>query len=477
MYKSVLVAEEQQIFNYRMQITCLYFAAPIVMSFSVVDIFYSPGNQWQFFLARLFVIPVVSIAYLLTRIKWTRENFAEASALLLGLYLGVYHAYLVSKTGYETSEYYAGINLALVIGFGFLPWRIRFIPLVLLVSYGPYFFTLGLADHNLDLHYLIPHAAFMASTCVLTFTAFLITRELRKREIRSRIDLESKNQEQADVIQQKTREGVYLQRLANQFSPVIVEAIKKGDLNIDQTIQRSVTCFFLDVENSTQRSNRIEHANYVDLMGEFFGECIEILLRHEVTVGTFLGDGILAFANAPNVDPNHQQKVILASIEILKMHARKSRYYRERWRTDFNIRIGVETGLATIGFFPSRTRGVYTAIGETINLASRLCSRAQRNSVCVTKTFLKHLNPDGEVIKAQKHSVVTDFKGFENEVFELYSIIPNIKTLSEISSHTCILCSQPMHIEEDLGDCELITCVQCGYKDIVDKSGSAKLAA
>lgn len=469
--------EERQILVHRMKIASLYFCAPLVISFTFVDYFFAPEKQLLFLYARLCVIPVCLIVYYSYSIKWIEEKFPEGPAFLLALYFGLYSAFLVRESGYEVSSYYAGINLVAIIAFGFLPWKLPYVAVFTSIIYSPYLVVLMTAPHSLDRHFWVPNLAFIGSTCFLTISSFLVTRELRKKEIQARLNLEKQNREQAQIIDQKTREGVFMERLANQFAPQIVEAIKNGDLTLEKTSRREITCLFLDIENSTNRSSRIDYSLYTDLMGEFFSDCITLFLKQNVTIGTFLGDGILAFANAPKYDPDHRKNVIQAGLAILRAHDKKKNYYREKWRTDFNVRIGIETGFATVGFFPNKNRGAYTAMGETVNLTSRLCSRAKPNSICVTKNFLKDLNPNGNDLQVQGHVKAQDLKGFEGEIFELYSIVPKLGFEAEDTSQKCVLCAHPMETEEDLGDCAFLKCTNCGYKDIIDKNESRKSAA
>jgi class 3 adenylate cyclase len=463
------LSEERDNFIKRMTVASLYFATPLVLSFTVVDYFFLREKQLSFLLVRLIVVPVSAIVYFLYKIKLVRDKYYQFPALLLLLFLGCYHAYLVTQSGYEKSGYYAGINLAAITAFSLLPWRPSFLVAVAISTFGPYICVILSVGHKIDLSSLIPNIAFMASTCFLGITTFFINRQLRVREVDSRLRLEAQNDEQAKIIKVKTQEGVYLERLASQFSPQVINAIKSGELRLDKRERKDITCVFLDIENSTRRSNRIDHANYNNLIGDFFSNCVEIFLKHDVTVGTYLGDGILAFANAPGTDPAHQSKVVKACIEILADQQRRSDYYKEKWRTNFNIRIGIETGFSTVGFFPSKDRGTYTALGETVNLAARLCARSPSNSICVTKSFLKSLGSENlEVVEVRREASVSDFKGFEGEEFELFSIVPKMVS-AKLDKHVCGLCSAPMVIESDLGECLYMSCPSCNYKDIIDK--------
>ncbi len=185
-----------------------------------------------------------------------------------------------------------------------------------------------------------------------------------------------------------------------------------------------------------------------------------------MTIGTYLGDGLLAFVNAPQSNPRHAQVALEACMNVLKLHARKAGYYREKWRTEFNIRIGINTGYAQVGFYPSVKRGTYTVVGEPVNLASRLCARAQVNRVCVTKEFLKTVGTDLQGTRVSHQETCTTLKGFEGESFELYSISPPPEALQAPKEGSCPACGHPEQLGADLGETILVKCTQCGHTDV-----------
>lgn len=442
------------------------------MSFSFVDYFFHPELLWQFFKVRLLIVPIAlgaAAAY-----RWGGKIFARSDflhqlpGLIVVTYLGVYHAHMVSLTGAAESSYYAGINLAAYVVIGFLPWRPRDLVWVLLVTYSPYLTVIFFSPDKINLHHFVPNMAFMSSTAFLSVATFLFSRALRKKEMKSRIELETQNQIQAEIISKKTKEGIYLEKLTSQFSPQVIETIKSGELNLNARVRREITCIFIDVENSTGKSVRIDHSTFTSLLEEFFTECVESFLKFNVTVGTYLGDGIMAFTNAPRMDENHRLNALKACLEILERHQRKRHYYFEKWRSEFNVRIGIQTGNATVGFFPSKKRGSYTAIGDTVNFAARLCSRAQKNTLCVIKGFAIEVLGNFKDLNVHKFTTINDIKGFEGEAFELYSIHP-----PEVKAEThnqCVLCGSILMVESDYGDTLYVKCSQCSYRDLVDKA-------
>jgi adenylate cyclase len=459
--------EERALVVSRMRVVAFQLAVPLVLLFSVVDWFYAPDRVREFFFVRLLIVPVGLLAYCLYRLRSVRERHFLIPPYLLVVFLGAYNAYLTSRTGYEFSSYYAGLNLVAIGAMFFLPVPPRQLWVVFGLTYLPYGIVLALSPSRLAPSYFIPHLAFILSTVFIGFLAHRLNRQLRRSEILARTRLREEIRSKDKIIEQKTREGIYLERLASQFSPQVISAIKQGEISVTDRLRREVTCIFVDIVNSTDRSRKIDQVDYVSMVSEFFSEVIEVFLKHNVTIGTYLGDGLLAFTNAPQSREDHARVAVEACLDVLKRHRQKRKYYAETWRSRFNIRIGVNTGFAHLGFFPNERNGAYTAVGGTVNLAARLCALAAPNSLCITKYQLKRIGlslPDSYV---ELHSASTRIKGYEKEKFELYSVLPASAPAADGSR--CPVCSAELRETRDFGAIILMKCTRCAYLDPVTK--------
>jgi adenylate cyclase len=136
--------------------------------------------------------------------------------------------------------------------------------------------------------------------------------------------------------------------------------------------KREITAFFSDLQDFTKISEALEPEKTTMLLNEFLTEMTNIIYRHEGTVDKFEGDAIIAIFGAPNVLENHAEKACLASIEMQKRLAKLRAKWRTESRPELKMRIGICTGLATVGNMGSEQRFDYTMIGDTVNLASRL---------------------------------------------------------------------------------------------------------
>ena len=153
---------------------------------------------------------------------------------------------------------------------------------------------------------------------------------------------------------------------------VVRELVSSGEVNTGINAQsREVTVLFSDIRGFTTLSETRSPEAIVSLLNRYFSIQVEIIFRHGGTLDKFIGDAIMAFWGAPVADADHAAHAIEAAIE---MSAALVRFKAELTDLghDFDIGIGLNSGPAVVGFIGSSDRLDYTAIGDTVNLASRI---------------------------------------------------------------------------------------------------------
>lgn len=137
---------------------------------------------------------------------------------------------------------------------------------------------------------------------------------------------------------------------------------------------RQVTVLFSDIRGFTTLSESKPPDEVVKLLNRYFERQVEVIWRHGGTLDKFIGDCIMAFWGAPLDDPLHARRAVAASMEMqANLIAFKEELIAEGSDlVDFDVGIGVHTGTAVVGFIGAKRKLDYTAIGDTVNLASRV---------------------------------------------------------------------------------------------------------
>jgi predicted ATPase/class 3 adenylate cyclase len=157
--------------------------------------------------------------------------------------------------------------------------------------------------------------------------------------------------------------------------------------------RRIVTILFCDVKGSTAMAEKLDPEEWAEIMNGAFEHLIAPVYRYEGTLARLMGDAILAFFGAPIAHEDDPQRAVLAGLEIVAgMQPYRERIKRER-SLDFNVRVGINTGLAVVGQVGSDLRAEYTAMGDAVNLAARMEQTAQPGTVQISGDTHKRIAP------------------------------------------------------------------------------------
>ena len=139
-----------------------------------------------------------------------------------------------------------------------------------------------------------------------------------------------------------------------------------------QAQAEEITLMFTDISDFSAITERVAPAELMKQLSEYFDCIAAIIHRHGGTIDKYIGDSVMAFWGAPARDSRQAEHACTAALEI-EAAVKK---LNTRWVTEnsdqFKTRIGINTGISLIGNFGSSDRFNYTAVGDSVNLASRL---------------------------------------------------------------------------------------------------------
>jgi adenylate cyclase len=135
---------------------------------------------------------------------------------------------------------------------------------------------------------------------------------------------------------------------------------------------REVTLLFSDIRGFTTLSESHTPEQVVDILNRYFTLQVDVVFRHHGTVDKFIGDCIMAFWGAPLADPDQAKNAVAAALEMAQVLLEFRKGLGPELAEVFDVGIGIHTGPAVVGFMGSQNKLDYTAIGDAVNLASRI---------------------------------------------------------------------------------------------------------
>ncbi len=136
--------------------------------------------------------------------------------------------------------------------------------------------------------------------------------------------------------------------------------------------KREITVLFSDIRGFTSISERFPPETIVEMLNRYLDPMTKIVLSNRGTLDKYIGDAIMAIYNAPLDIEDHPYLACKTAVEMIDSLRKVNEEFRKLGFPEIDIGIGIHTGEAVVGNMGTDTRFDYTAIGDTVNLASRL---------------------------------------------------------------------------------------------------------
>ncbi len=236
-----------------------------------------------------------------------------------------------------------------------------------------------------------------------------------------------------ELIEEKTKRLENIaNRLSKYLSPQVYKSIfdeeESGKKTKERYVRKNLTIFFSDIVNFTDLSDSLEAEKLALILNNYLSEMSLIAINSDATIDKFIGDAILSFHGAPETlgDENDAINCISMALEMKeRVKELQSFWTRQGVKGGLKVRYGISSGFANVGDFGSSVMSDYTAIGSSVNLASRLQSIAPENEIIISDTTYNlvknHINceeyeeitPKGFARPVKTYKVI-DFKNKKN---------------------------------------------------------------
>ena len=181
------------------------------------------------------------------------------------------------------------------------------------------------------------------------------------------------------VIESNLREATLQERsnnlLGRYFSPEVRDEIEKNKFDLDQSAEKeqNIAVMFTDSSNFTKLSEGLEPKKVLELLSEYQTKMVAAVFQNGGSVDKFIGDSVMATFGTPVSRGNDAQNALNC---VRQMQISMREWEKERADNDLPIikhRVGVHYGSCFVGNVGSEDRVEFTVIGDTVNVASRIC--------------------------------------------------------------------------------------------------------
>src|SRR5919204_3980005 len=157
--------------------------------------------------------------------------------------------------------------------------------------------------------------------------------------------------------------------------------------------RRVITALFADIAGSTAIVERMDPEDWTEIVSEAFARMNRAVERYEGTVARLMGDGLLAFFGAPIAHEDDPQRAIRCGLDMVQAIDELGATLRAKGASELRVRVGISTGPVVVGVVGTDAAHEYTAMGDAVNVASRMQSAARPGAVLITVDTYRFVAP------------------------------------------------------------------------------------
>jgi adenylate cyclase len=271
-----------------------------------------------------------------------------------------------------------------------------------------------------------------------------LKQELEDQRLLSETNIDHSTRLENELVDQNMKLDVLQNKMKKYLSPQLYESLVGGttDAVLVHT-RKKLTIFFSDIVNFSEITDSVESELLSEVLNEYLDRMAEIAMKWGGTIDKFIGDAIMVFFGDPEFtsDIDQAQRCarmaleMLEELENLRVHWRELGMFQK-----LRVRMGINTGYCTVGNFGAATRMEYTIVGGQVNIASRLETIAEPDSIYISNSTFALIQDIAECRFVDDITV----KGVHYPI-EVYKLIrlkgsrPTASLLTQTEKHSFIL--------------------------------------
>ncbi|WKZ46096.1 MAG: adenylate/guanylate cyclase domain-containing protein [Anaerolineales bacterium] len=170
--------------------------------------------------------------------------------------------------------------------------------------------------------------------------------------------------------------------LQRMVSPAVLDQIDPNSLQVGGK-KVFITVLFADVRGFTSYSEKHSPEELVAVLNQYLAAAAEAVLAHEGTVDKFLGDAVMAWYNAPILQPDHTLRAVKSALAIREAIAKLHNELPKEAHLDFGV--GIHYGEAVLGWIGTEKRLEFTSLGDSVNTTKRIQENSAKNQILISK--------------------------------------------------------------------------------------------
>lgn len=201
------------------------------------------------------------------------------------------------------------------------------------------------------------------------------------------------------VFEEKEKRKVRAE-FSNYLSPEVIRRLLVDPRLVDPK-KTDITVMFSDIRGFTTISEKLDAQELAVFLNQYLSDMTRIVFKTNGTLDKYIGDAVMALWGAPFEEPGHATKACNAALAMMKRVRELQKVWEAEGKPSLDIGIGLNTGVASVGRMGSSLRRGYTALGDTVNLSSRLegLNKDYGTHIIVNETTYQSAKEDGFVFR------------------------------------------------------------------------------